>query len=233
MHCKRAFDFWTSRDPKAKMLLSKLKEMRSSVHGLLEARILLVERCQVLQSKKVKQLPRHELQSHLSAIKQSGLFELPLKLKLDLYERQCGDMMMDYFEAAEMTDLGLLQRLCTKFKFWSPVDSPLNELDMTAQHILHSEGDVLQRSGLTKEEKDQKSEQLEEAVPWGYGGLGAGQVQVCPLHLCSVSRCDKETLVLYLKTPPKTHELKSGTVLLSHGIQIRCGDLLVKTFVGQ
>ena len=167
VHCMRSFDFWTSQDPKAKTLLTKLKEMRSSAHSLLENRILLVERCQVLQSKKVKQLPRHELQSHLGAIKQSGLFELPLKLKLDLFERQVGDQMDDYFQSSEMCDLGLLQRLQVKFKFWASVDSPLNELDLSAQHILHSEEQVWERSDLTKEEKDQKSEQLEEAVPWG------------------------------------------------------------------
>lgn len=75
------------------------------------------------KTKKIQQLPRCQvLQSHLSAIKQAGLFELPLKVKLDLYgPRHCGDMMMDYFEAADMTDLGLLQKLCTKFRFWSEI----------------------------------------------------------------------------------------------------------------
>ena len=127
----------------ASTLQKKLQGMRSPLGALLEARIVLIERCQVLQHKKLKQVPRGELTSHVDAIQRASV-QLPLRIRLDLLEIQTDFAMHDLFQMpqGEIKEVhNRVNLIVKKFNWW--VDAgPLDELNLTSRAVLDAAAEV-------------------------------------------------------------------------------------------
>lgn len=96
--------------------MEKLKKQNSPAAATLSKRISVIEVCQILAFKKAKTLPRQDLASHL-ALMQAQSIELPVTLRLDVFERQADDLFHDYFSAESVTK-ELALSLAKMFEFW-------------------------------------------------------------------------------------------------------------------
>lgn len=122
--------------------MTKLNNLRSPLAGMLDARIVLCERIQVMAFKKVKSIVRAELRSNVDAISKSGMVEFPLRIRLDIIERFSDDAVSDWFENPSAEEL---DRLANSYCWWEDVASPIDEMKPTFQHILDAEKQRLKR----------------------------------------------------------------------------------------
>lgn len=143
-------------------MLSKLRGLRSPVCAMLEGRITLVEKCQILMFKKVKQIPRAELALMVSEVQESAMCVLPLGILLDLLERGCDDKLTDYF--TETLDANAMQTSANKFveafSWWGDAEDDIDLLKLTSRHVLASH--TAQMENKVHEGKLSREEFIEE-----------------------------------------------------------------------
>lgn len=166
----------------ARSLVKKLQSSRSPAADLLEQRITLIERCQVLGFKKIKQLARSDLISHVTSIENSKLLPLPFRLRLDIMERLCDETMLDYLQvdpAGRFDPAQILDELCGRFQFWEHEDDQdVSELKLSiGQVLIREEGRLqcLEKTGeLGDSEMKEAIQQSQQDRLCGYAGnLGA------------------------------------------------------------
>ena len=140
-------------------MLSGMKERRVPVAKLLEGRIGLIERCQLLNFRRIKGFAKADLDSHIQAIKDSGIINLPLRIRLDLFQRQVDDTIHSLMEAeSNGEDFSTVVR---KFKWWSQAEDALDEADLTLQHVMSEECSAIIR--MPFDSREEKTEQLNQA----------------------------------------------------------------------
>ena len=138
---------------------------------MLEKRINLIDRCQVLLHKKVKSLPRPELVSHLDALQENGFGgHLPLRVNLDILERQADDALNDFFgtTAAKEGDLPkMVDDFVGKFVFWGDGQGEINLMRVTmldcVDGVMFHEKAQVSSGQKTEEEAQEKIDQAQQA----------------------------------------------------------------------
>ena len=152
--------------PQAKTLLKKLQSMRSPLTALMEQRIVLIERCQTLQHRKVKQIPRAELTSHVDAVQRAKI-ELPFRVRLDLFEVRVDFQIHDIFEMPPGSkDVApAVQSLVSRFCWWGNAVDPLDELCLKSKPLLEAAKGVLQ---VKRAAGTMTDDELAEAVNQSY-----------------------------------------------------------------
>lgn len=156
---------------KAKTILQRLKSQRSPVATLLEQRICLIDRAQILMFKRIKSLPRAELCAHLDALQKSGFKEqVPLRVTLDILERQCDDGLADFFGSNTVPQATLLKMAAdhaAKFKFWGDATGEIQLLSVTLLHCIDqavAAMDIKEKNGqLSKEDAAERNVNAEKA----------------------------------------------------------------------
>ena len=147
----------------AKQLVKKLQTMRSPMASLLEKRVDLVERLQILQLKKVRGIPRPELVQHLTCMDEAKV-ALPLRVRLDVFECQVAESLGDILcGSGQESVVDVVKR----FYYWTPPQGELKESRLTMAHILAAEDEAHQRmllSGeITKDKEAELKKQISEA----------------------------------------------------------------------
>ena len=121
------------------MLVKKLAGMRSPMANVLEKRIDLTERIQLLTLKKIRTIARPELVSHLSHMDSAGV-QLPFRVRLDLLEMQLDWAIGDFMTSpVDVSDMDVASSIADKFNFWKPALGDLKESNLTIMHILTAE----------------------------------------------------------------------------------------------
>ena len=142
------------------MLVEKLKGLRSPVHSMLEQRINLIEVCQIMKTKRVMSLSAPDFSANLKIIHEAGM-EMPLRVRLDVFERQVDDGLSAFFEEKDNAKAAQMAKdLVAKFIFWKEPETELDERCLTGSHILQGEKSFLTRQEtmgeISKAEHDDK-----------------------------------------------------------------------------
>ena len=132
-----------------------MKERRVPCAKKLEDRINLIERIQLLMFRKIKSFKKPDLDSHLAAVK--GQVDLPLRVRLDLFEREIDDVIHAWMESDEHADW---RSLVFRFRWWCQAEDQLDEAKLTLQHIMAEEVNVINR--MPMDERPEKLEQLNQ-----------------------------------------------------------------------
>ena len=124
-------------DTQAKDLIKSLQKIRSPVAKLLEERVALMERCQILAHRKIKSLAKGELTQHLAEITKAGV-QLSLRIRLDVFERLADETVHDLFHTVDMEDSAIISS-CVKyagqFVFWEADVEHIPEINENIPNI--------------------------------------------------------------------------------------------------
>ena len=164
----------------AKDLIKSLQKIRSPAAKLLEERVALMERCQILAHRKIKSLAKGELTQHLSEVTKAGV-ELSLRIRLDVFERLADDLVHDLFQTVDMEDPAIVST-CVKFAgqfvFWETDADNIPEMNENLPNmgiIWASEerrlADLAESGEMTKVEAETLFTQASEA---GFTATGTG-----------------------------------------------------------
>lgn len=146
----------------ARNLVKKLQGMRSPMASVLEKRIDIVERLQILQFRKIRTIPRPELNQHIEKIVEAKI-ALPFRLRLDLLECQIMEACADFFTSG----VGDPKDITARFVYWVPPVADLQEDKLTMTHILTDEHDrhqkMLRDGEMSADEEADLKKQVSEA----------------------------------------------------------------------
>ena len=145
---------------------------------------MLIERCQVLQHKKLKQVPRGELVSHVEAVHRAKV-QLPLRVCLDLLELQIDFAMHDIFEAPQQsTDTrNRVDQLVKRFMWWKDC-GPMDELNLTSRAILDQAAEVSEAKRKAGRFSDEDVAQAEKTAQEATGSSSVFRL-ACTRHIQS------------------------------------------------
>ena len=155
----------------ARTLVTKLKTMRSPMAAVLERRIDLTERIQVLEFKRVKMIPRHELLSHIKCIEEASVV-IPFRIRLDLFEVQVENAMNDFFSESMSNEEveEMAEGIAEKFAFFRRVhpDSNIQESNLLMSHILNAlQEDIQMKKATNMLDADSAKEEAENGQKAG------------------------------------------------------------------
>ena len=146
-------------------MVKKLQAARSPAATMLERRVDLVERLQVLMFRKIRSLPRPEVVAHTTAVQAFGC-GLPFRVRLDILEVQVEGQCSDYFACnvgGEQLE-SMAADIVSKFCYWKKAEGQINESDMTIIHALTAEDELHQQRRLANEITEDEEKGLKNSI---------------------------------------------------------------------